>query len=71
LCLSVEEINDTSADDSDYVKDVPKIIEPKFKFIRQLRWERCLPRKYIIASTSENLLKIDVEIETTDTSVKC
>jgi hypothetical protein len=26
---------------------------------------------YIIALTSENSLKIDVEIETTDTGVKC
>jgi hypothetical protein len=37
-----------------------------------MHWEQCLPKKiYIIASTSKNSLKIDVEIETMDTSVKC
>jgi hypothetical protein len=70
-CLSVEEINDTSADDSNYVKDIPKIIKPKIKFICWVRWEQHLPKKYIIALTSENSLKIDVEIETMDMSVKC
>jgi hypothetical protein len=38
-CLLVEEINDTSTDDSDHVKDVPKIIKPKFEFIRWVCWE--------------------------------
>jgi hypothetical protein len=55
------------------VKDVPKIIKPKIEFICQACWERRLPKKYIITSTSKNSLKIDVEIETTDMSlsVKC
>jgi hypothetical protein len=52
------------------VKDVPKIIKPKFEFICQVCWERRLPKKYIIVSTSKNSLKIDVEIETMDTGVK-
>jgi hypothetical protein len=53
------------------VKDVPKIIKPKIQFIHWACWERCLPKKYVIVSTSKNLLKINVEIETTDMSIKC
>jgi hypothetical protein len=52
------------------VKDVPKVIKPKIELICWACWEQCLPKKYVIVSTSENSLKIDVEIETTDTSVK-
>jgi hypothetical protein len=68
--LSVEEIDESSTDESDCEKDMQKIIQPKIEIICQMRWERRLPKKYIIVLTSENLLKLDVEIETMDTSVK-
>src|SRR5215510_8748362 len=66
-CLSIDEIPD---DKLDCVKDVQESKRPKVAFIQRARWEQHLPKKYIIASTSKNSLNIDVEIETTDTSVK-
>jgi hypothetical protein len=69
--LSVEEIDESSTDESDCEKDMQKIKQPKIKIICQMCWEQCLPKKYIIALTSENSLKLDVEIETMDTSITC
>jgi hypothetical protein len=67
----VEEIDESSTDESNCKKDVQKIKQPKIEIIHWICWEQHLPKKYVIASTSENLLKLDVEIETTDTSVTC
>jgi hypothetical protein len=40
--------------------------------IHLANWERQLPKKFVIATTpSDNSLNIDVEIETTDTAMKC
>jgi hypothetical protein len=39
---------------------------------RLANWERRLPKKFVIATTpSDNSLNIDIEIETTDTAIKC
>src|SRR5215510_13333671 len=66
-CLSIDEIPD---DKLDCVKDVQESKRPRVALVWRARWEQCLPRKYIITSTSENSLNIDVEIETTEMSVK-
>jgi hypothetical protein len=55
------------------VKVVPQPSPPPPKTARiwLANWERCLPKKFIIATTpSDNSLNIDVEIETTDTAMK-
>jgi hypothetical protein len=72
-CLSIDEISEPSADESDCVKAVQEPQPPKSrKLIRLAGWECRLPHKYIIASTpGTNSLDINVEIETTDTGVKC
>lgn len=69
-CLSVEEIDESSTDEPDCVKAVQKINKPKGEFIQRASWEKRLLRKYVIASTSENSLNIDVEIEIAETSIK-
>jgi hypothetical protein len=71
-CLSIDEMSESPADEPDCVKAVQEPQPPKRrKLIHLTNWERQLPRKYVIASTpSANSLDIDVEIETTDTSVK-
>ena len=56
------------------MKVVPQPSPPSQKAarIRLANWERRLPKKFIIATTpSKNSLHIDVEIETTDTAMKC
>jgi hypothetical protein len=67
----VEEIDESSTDESNCKKDMQKIKQPKIEIIHQMCWERCLPKKYIIVLTSKNSLKLDVEIETMDTSITC
>jgi hypothetical protein len=55
------------------VKAVPQPSPPppKIARIRLANWERCLPKKFVIATTpSDNSLNIDVEIEMTDTAMK-
>ena len=73
-CLSVDKIPTSSPDKPDYAKDVQETIPPpptqRCDHVRRTRWEKRLPKKYIISSDSSNSLDIDVEIETTDTGVK-
>jgi hypothetical protein len=66
-------MSESSADKPDCVKAVQEPQPPKHrKLICLANWECRLPHKYVVASTpSANSLDIDVEIETTDTSVKC
>jgi hypothetical protein len=66
-------MSESPADEPDCVKAVQEPQPPKRrKLIRLVNWERRLPHKYVVASTpSANSLDIDVEIETTDTGVKC
>jgi hypothetical protein len=55
------------------VKVVPQASPPPQKTvrIRLANWERRLPKKFVIAMTqSDNSLNIDIEIETTDTTMK-
>jgi hypothetical protein len=70
--LSIDEISEPSADESDCVKAIQEPQPPKSgKLIRLAGWEHQLPCKYVVASTpSANSLDIDVEIETMDTGVK-
>jgi hypothetical protein len=72
-CLSIDEMSESPADEPDCVKAVQEPQPPKHgKLIRLANWEHQLPHKYVVASTpSANSLDIDVEIETTDTGVKC
>jgi hypothetical protein len=63
-------MENSSADEPECVKDVQPPLPPKCECIRRTRWEKRLPRKYIISSDSTNSLDIDVEIETTDTSAR-
>jgi RNase H-like domain found in reverse transcriptase/Reverse transcriptase (RNA-dependent DNA polymerase)/Integrase zinc binding domain/Chromo (CHRromatin Organisation MOdifier) domain len=73
-CLSVDKIEDPSTDKPDCVKDVQTPSSPtnprRCEHVRRTRWERRLPRKYVISSDSSNSLEIDIEIETTDTNAK-
>src|SRR3981189_2765052 len=71
-CLVVDQCEDATSI-FDCVKVVPQPSPPPQKVarIRLANWERCLPKKFIIATTpSQNSLHIDVEIETTDTAMK-
>jgi len=65
-------MSESPADEPDCVKAIQEPQPPKHgKLIHLANWEHRLPRKYVVASTpSANSLDIDVEIETTDTSVK-
>src|SRR6202040_569095 len=48
--------------------DLENVDKTRVKPLRLLRWERRLPRKYVVASTtSANSLSLTVEIMTTDT----
>ena len=70
--LSVDTLDNTSDDNLDGVKVIEKSreIASNKEYIRLTSWERRLPQSYVISSDSSNSLDIDVEIETTDTSVK-
>src|SRR3981189_2177844 len=71
-CLVVDQCEDATSI-FDCVKVVPQPSPPPQKVarIRLANWERCLPKKFVIATTpSDNSLNIDVEIETTDTAMK-
>src|SRR3979490_1247666 len=72
-CLVVDQCEDaTSVFDCVKVVPQPSPPPPKTAQIRLANWERRLPKKLIIATTpSDNSLNIDVEIETTDTAMKC
>jgi hypothetical protein len=70
-CLSVEEIHEPSVTAYDYEKAVPDTPPSPLRRPRIPRWERRLPRWFVIASTpSTNSLDISIEVETTDTNVK-
>ena len=79
-CLSIESLNTTSSLDSSICKPVetsaavlhplpsPPTKAPTPPQVRIPSWERCLPRKYTVASTPlAASLSLEVEIETTDT----
>jgi len=72
-CLSIDEMSEPSADELDCVKVIQEPQPPKSRKLTHLAgWECRLPRRYIVTSTpSTNSLDIDVEIKTTDTSIKC
>jgi hypothetical protein len=55
--------------------DLPPIIAPiidSHVWVHRPKWEKLLPKKFVIAVTEENptSLKLKVEIETTDTAEK-
>ena len=60
-----------SADETDSEKVVQNTAtrNPESR-IRRKRWERLLPRKYIISSDSSKSLELETEIETTDTGIR-
>jgi hypothetical protein len=62
--------NDTpSAIDVRGPSETPLIVT---KYVRHPAWERRLPRKYkISAIPGENSLAVDIELESTDSGVKC
>jgi len=65
-------MSEPSTDEPDCVKAIQEP-EPltRRKLIHLICWEYQLPHKYVVAFTpGTNSLDIDVEIETTDTSVK-
>src|SRR3981189_1015640 len=72
-CLVVDQCEDaTSVFDCAKVVPQPSPSPPKVAQIRLANWECRLPKRFVIATTpSDNLLNIDVEIETTDTAMKC
>src|SRR3981189_1705588 len=72
-CLVVDQCEDaTSVFDCAKVVPQPSPSPKKVARIHLANWERRLPKKFIIAMTpSENSLNINVEIETTDTVMKC
>jgi hypothetical protein len=70
-CLFVDEIHPApSLNKPDSILAVQKLQIPQAaQCVR--RWERHLPRRYIVAATpTENSLSVDVKVETTDTGVK-
>src|SRR3981189_1064915 len=71
-CLVVDQCEDaTSVFDCAKVVPQPSPSPPKVAQIRLANWECRLPKRFVIATTpSDNLLNIDVEIETTDTAMK-
>src|SRR3981189_2220548 len=72
-CLVVDQCEDaTSVFDCVKVVPQPSPPPPKIARIRLANWERRLPKRFVIATTtSDNSLNIDVEIETMDTAMKC
>jgi hypothetical protein len=72
-CLFVDEIQPApTVNEPDCVQAVQSASEsvPSEHNPRLRRWERRLPRKYIVASApSQNSLSLNVEIETTDTEL--
>src|SRR3981189_1842303 len=71
-CLVVDQCEHaTSVFDCVKVMPQPSPPPPKTARIRLANWERHLPKRLVIATTpSDNSLKIDVEIEMTDTAMK-
>ena len=70
-CLSVEEIHEPSVTAYDYEKAVPDTPPSPLRRPRIPRWERRLPRRFVVASTpNANSLDVSIEVETTDTNVK-
>jgi hypothetical protein len=76
--LEIDAMIDVSDSESNCVKDVQNSeVKPpeegeKQKKVKRKRWERRLPQKYIISTNpSDYSLELDVEIETTDTALKC
>src|SRR3979490_2300819 len=70
-CLVVDQCEDATSV-CDCAKVVPQLSPPPQKIarIRLANWERCLPKRFVIAMTpSDNSLNIDVGIETTDTAM--
>ena len=69
--LSIEDVDskfDQPMEQSEVAKDVPKSKNP---YIRKKRWERRLPKKFVISSTpSELSLKLNVEVKSTETGIK-
>jgi transposase InsO family protein len=71
-CLFVDTPDDESTDDDDCSEVVrttepPPMIVPRY---RLPRWEKRLPRRYIVASTpNDNSLEVEAQIETLDTGV--
>jgi hypothetical protein len=67
-CLSVENVDTETIEQTEVVKDIP---EPRKKHPRRKRWERRLPKKYIVATTpSELSLSLDIEVTSTDNGLK-
>jgi len=65
-CLEVEEIDETSEDEYP-LQAVPTPETPRDKRPRLRKWERQLPRSYTVAALNSDSLKLQVEIQTTDT----
>jgi hypothetical protein len=64
-------MEDSCSENSDCEEDVTPPPKPtKCERIRLSRWEKRLPRKYIISSDGSTSLNINVEVETTDTNIK-
>src|SRR3981189_260035 len=71
-CLVVDQCEDATSV-FDCAKVVPQLSPPpqKIACIGLPNWERRLPKKFVTAMTpSDNSLNIDIEIETTDTTMK-
>ena len=74
--LDVENINDIEIENQNVQKiETSPISDSTTDFtpnIRRPKWEKLLPKKFIVAATedSPNSLKLKIEIETTDTAEK-
>src|ERR1700678_1575820 len=74
--LQIEQINDIEIETPDVQKTEKSPISASTADspirIRRPKWERLLPKKFVIAATENNptALKLKVEIETTDTAEK-
>jgi hypothetical protein len=67
-CLSVEDVDTDTIEQVEVVKDIPELRKRR---VHRKRWERRLPKKYIVASTpSEKSLMLDIEVESTDNGLK-
>lgn len=64
--LSIDEFNENDSEGQ-----VIQVAQPPTPKVRRRKWERRLPKRYVIASVpSSNSLSIDVEIETTELALR-